>query len=185
MANAATARSRVVDGVVYNRHNPDLDWLFDGCSPEPNSGCWIWEGRRTRSGYGEIDTKRTRSLTHRLAYSFTKGGIPDGMRVCHRCDVTLCLNPDHLFLGTDADNARDRSQKNRSVRWNGARRGAGNPCSKLDDLKVVEIRRLRLAGLTQREIAERFGVATGTIGSICSGRKWGHVPSTSEGSSHV
>ena len=85
---------------------PHSDTFWDGCIPEPNTGCWLWLGFISPDGYG------TR-LAHRRAWELARGPIPDGMLVCHRCDVRHCVNPDHLFLGTHLDNMRDMIRKGR------------------------------------------------------------------------
>ena len=82
--------------------------------PEPNSGCWLWEGAIDGSGYGIIGRKGTTLKVHRLAWEAANGQIiPEGMRICHRCDVPACCNPNHLFLGTQQDNVTDMINKGR------------------------------------------------------------------------
>jgi hypothetical protein len=81
----------------------------DHTIPVPWSGCWLWEGY-VRSGYGRLRGKSV----HRLAWEEVNGPIPAGLSICHRCDVRLCCNPEHLFLGTNADNNRDMSAKGRN-----------------------------------------------------------------------
>jgi hypothetical protein len=76
------------------------------------SGCWLWTAG-TRKGYGRIAIGRTSIYAHRFAFSEAYGVIPDGLFVCHRCDVPLCVRPDHLFLGTPRDNIRDSVAKGR------------------------------------------------------------------------
>ncbi len=78
--------------------------------------CWLWEGARDGNGYGLVKLLRSRKniLTHRAAYIMSVGEIPDGKMVLHSCDVKRCVNPAHLFLGTQADNQRDASTKGRS-----------------------------------------------------------------------
>lgn len=79
-------------------------------------GCWLWLAAKNKDGYGTITFKRVKHSSHRVVFELTYGAIPKGMCVCHKCDFTLCVNPDHLYLGTIADNNRDRARKGRS--WN-------------------------------------------------------------------
>lgn len=78
---------------------------------DPLSGCLIWQRRATRCGYGQITYKYKTSLVHRLNWMLRHGPIPAGMVLCHRCDEKLCVNPDHLFLGTRGDNMADLKAK--------------------------------------------------------------------------
>jgi HNH endonuclease len=84
---------------------------------EDNSGCWLWTGARYYNGYGVMRVGGRydgfNTGAHRIAWQLTRGPIKDGLMVCHRCDVKLCVNPDHLFLGTGSENARDSVQKGR------------------------------------------------------------------------
>lgn len=99
------------------------DLIFSGCTPEPNSGCWLWLSSVDAGGYGRLyATGRGQMLAHRASYESFVGPIPAGMCVCHKCDVRSCVNPDHLWLGTDADNTADMVRKGRQ------RRGVGTHC---------------------------------------------------------
>ena len=86
------------------------------------TGCWIWNGPTNNSGYGtyrrdlfQVPYKDSIQLAHRHAWTLTNGPIPDGLYVCHTCDTPPCINPDHLFLGSAADNLRDAQAKGRAT----------------------------------------------------------------------
>ena len=91
--------------------------------PITESGCWIWTGSLNKEGgYGTMRFKGERYLAHREAYKFFKGPIPKNMNVCHTCDIPSCVNPDHLFIGTQKDNVRDCISKGRHMTQNAAHR---------------------------------------------------------------
>ncbi len=135
-----------------------------------DASCWIWQAS-TRCGYGQfkVGGKRGRmAKAHRVAYEIVHGPIPDssdtahGTCVCHACDNPLCVNPTHLFLGSQRDNIRDRTLKGRT----------GSTLQRRD---VVEIKTLLAKGVSQSDIARRFDVVAGTIQCIASGKTWRHV----------
>lgn len=88
--------------------------------PEPNSGCFIWIGGTDRYGYGRMTLtthgRKHYDAAHRVAFTLAFGEIREGLFVLHRCDNPLCINPDHLFLGTQRDNCRDTARKGRGVK---------------------------------------------------------------------
>jgi hypothetical protein len=89
---------------------------------EKAEGCWIWKGPKSVNGYGSFQYRRTSNSAHRIAFEFLKGPIPEGLQVLHRCDNPPCVNPEHLFLGTNLDNVKDKVQKGRQRR-NHCKRG--------------------------------------------------------------
>lgn len=151
------------------------------------SGCWIWTGTKNGSGYGTIGLggkEEGKGFAHRVAWELFHGPIPKGMLVCHKCDVKLCVNPDHLFLGTYQDNVDDMVRKGRNLRgatWYTKRmletrpRGSKHGHAKLTERKVVQIRRLFATGHNKAALARKFGVCRAMIRFIVNRRNWTHV----------
>lgn len=137
-----------------------------------HDGCWPWIGYRQRDGYGRFgvrrDGRKSIGYAHRVAWEIAYGQIPDGMCVCHRCDVRFCVNPAHLFIGTDADNAHDRDRKGRSVKLTGERHGNAR-------LSADIVRQIRSASGLHREIASRYGISRETVTGIRAKKSWAHV----------
>lgn len=140
-------------------------------APDPVSGCWLWFGMIEPSGYGVTYLNRRKIGAHRLAWVLFKGEIPAGFFVCHKCDVRACVNPDHLFLGTPADNSRDMKQKRRH------QRGEQHAMSKLTEEQVVRIKaKLAENKLSLSELAREFDVSQTAIWAIKVDKTWQHVP---------
>lgn len=140
--------------------------VWEGCIPEPNTGCWLWSGAINPGGYGALSLGGRTVLAHRASWAGRHGPVPERMFVCHRCDVRACVNPTHLFLGTALDNSADAVAKGR------LHDRTGLPIRKLDEDAVREI---RASDLTQAELARRFGVSVGTISNVRSRWSWRHV----------
>lgn len=132
------------------------------------TGCWEWTANRHRRGYGRFhacvnpDGSNRQVLSHRFSWELTNGPIPDGMCVLHRCDNPPCVNPDHLFLGTQGDNITDMVSKQRNR-------------SKLSIDQIPTIRSYLSQGCTSLDIALLLGCHPTTISRIATGKSWSHV----------
>lgn len=144
-------------------------------SPEPMSGCWLWTGAPVdrKSEYGRFAFAGTQERAHRVSWFMHHGPIPSGLHVLHRCDNPACVNPDHLFLGTNEDNVADRVAKGRSG-WQ-ARKGEAHPMRKLTEQQVRSIRRRCARGERGSDLAREYGLNRATVSEIVSRRKWRHV----------
>ncbi len=149
-------------------------------------GCWEWTGAHQK-GYGVVRVEKTYWRAHRLSWVMEYGEIPEGLWVLHHCDNRSCVRPDHLFLGTAADNSRDMTRKGRhpvhgdvahmakmaaAVRPENRARGERHFRSKLSALKVLRICALHEEGWSQQRIADEMGVAQTTISSVLRGKTW-------------
>lgn len=128
--------------------------------------CWLWAASIGSHGYGQFGMPPSYKLAHRFSYEAANGPIPRGLCVLHRCDNRRCVNPAHLFLGTRADNARDRDAKGR------APYGENHPMAKLSREQAAEIRAAVVRGTSRAALAARFGVSGATVGMIARGKTW-------------
>lgn len=136
--------------------------------------CWLWQAAKISTGYGVLRVDGRNVLAHRLSFQAHTGTpVPDGACVLHRCDTPACLNPEHLFLGTKADNVHDMDQKGR--RKNNPPRGERASHAKLTEDKVREIRRRAATGESSSGLAAEFGVDPSMIWLINTRRSWRHV----------
>jgi DNA-binding XRE family transcriptional regulator len=119
-------------------------------------GCWNWTASK-KDGYGQMWVKGKKWASHRFSYFLHHGEIPENLLVCHRCDNPACVNPDHLFAGTNSDNMRDKVTKGRSP-------------TKLSKEDVIAIRAAK--GATQLQLAEKYGVSGPTICRIRTRQDW-------------
>lgn len=124
--------------------------------------CWLWIGAKT-GDYGYFRRQRESNRVHRFSYELHRGPIPKGLCVLHHCDNPLCVNPDHLFLGTQADNVRDMINKGRRTQ------------TKLTPSKVRDIRLRFFSGESRISLAREYNVHIGTIDRIVHRRSWKHV----------
>jgi hypothetical protein len=134
--------------------------------------CWVWTAYRKPEGYGQFTVRKGDFRgAHVVSYALANGPIRPGSVVCHRCDNPPCVNPDHLFLGTQVENTLDMVSKGRARHT----RGTDRANARLNDDAVRHIRSVaRYRGLI-RDLAEEFGVSTTTIRAVREQRRWRHV----------
>ena len=162
-------------------------------------GCWLWTAGGAKDDYGRFRVDGRIIKSHRAAYEFYVGQIPPGLFVCHTCDIRRCVNPAHLWTGTQADNMSDKKNKGRAARHlgdrngarthpdrvargdnNGARlyperlaRGEQNGSAKLTAADVLTIR--AAVGMTQQHLCLKYGVSQNQISRILRGKNWTHL----------
>jgi hypothetical protein len=148
-----------------------LEQLRSSCTKSA-IGCWLWNGKKTDNGYGKIHGHGKYHRVHRVAYELRCGPIPKGLVVRHTCDVRTCCNPEHLLIGTPAENSADMVSRGRSAR------GDFHGLSKLTYKQVRRIRHLykpRCKANGGRALAKMFGVDPSTISYVVSGRSFGYM----------
>lgn len=138
----------------------------------PESGCWLFTGCPSQaSGHCKIGVNCKREYIHRISWRHHNGPIPDGMNVLHKCIGTPnCWNPDHLYIGTDKDNCRDRTIQGRA----GSHKGERNGRAKLSEPEVFRIRH-EYAGISSLELSSMMGVSESAIIQVRNGRTWSHI----------
>lgn len=136
-------------------------------------GCWVWLGAKSRSGYGRFNVAGKNRFASRVSWLLHYGADPGGMHVCHHCDNPPCVNPKHLFLGDDADNSIDKCAKGRQHRPGVVGEDSYN--HKLSGETVLQIRELIEDGISQKEVAKRFGISQTNVSAIKRRKTWGHI----------
>ena len=140
---------------------PDFDVAIN-----PTTGCWEYQGYIHHDGYGAVQRNGVRAQAHRMAWMQLRGPIPDNMLLCHKCDNRKCVNPDHMFIGTNADNQKDKAEKSRACR------GESRPLAKLTE-KIV--REMRASTEPTHILAKRYNIDKSTVKRARNGRTWKHV----------
>ena len=148
------------------RNTFDADWLDKNTITVTESGCMIYMNKLFGGGYAQSSKDNKTVQGHRAVYEQHHGPIPEGMCVCHSCDVMCCVNPNHLFLGTHKENSQDAKSKQR------LRYGEAHVSSKLSE---KEVKCIREEQASYRELAKKYGVHKGTIRQIKSGETWRHL----------
>ena len=139
---------------------------------EFSNKCWIWKGSVSQFGYGRVRIKNKASVpAHRVMYELYKGDIENNLNVCHTCDNRLCVNPDHLWLGTDKENHSDMVEKGRRT----ILRGSENKKSKLKESDILKIMDMEKSGMKRIEIAKTYHVNWSTIDRIFRKETWSHI----------
>ena len=134
-------------------------WLF-----EPNSGCYLWMAQLDSKGYGRFRTRSSKErLAHRFSWIFEHGSIPEKMHILHKCDTPGCVRPDHLFLGTNDDNVKDKVKKGRQAT---CERHSSSKLTACDVLSIREDNR------DQHTLAAIYGVDESTIRGVKTRKYW-------------
>lgn len=151
----------------------DKHIFWDNVEKKSHDNCWKWNGRLTRKGYGTITIRGEFWQIHRLAWTIVRGTIPNDLCVLHHCDNPGCCNPNHLFLGTPADNSQDMVNKKRQMY------GEKNGRSKLTENDVLEIRKAWANKQVNREttytLGDKYEVSRTLIYQIVHRKIWRHI----------
>lgn len=129
---------------------------------DPETGCMEWQGASSPTGYGKVRYEGKAQDTHRVSWMITNGDIPAGMMICHKCDNRICVNPNHLFVGTRSDNMRDA--------WNKGRldmsKALENHPTSIPDASIIRAHELLEQGVPAIRIAAMCGISRQTVGHI-------------------
>lgn len=143
--------------------------------------CWYWTGHKIPSGYGTFCVNGKFNYAHRLSWEIENGEIPEGLYILHKCDNPSCVNPNHLFSGTQADNMQDMVNKGRKV--SNPPKGIKHPLSKLTDDDIREIRKIYIKGkpgdkpspYSVKGLSVKYNVASSLIHRIVKRVSWPHI----------
>jgi len=154
-------------GVYIRKNKNNSESILDKIVTTLPSLCWEWTGYKDKNGYGQIGINNKIYYTHRIVYELINGSIPSNLSILHHCDNPSCCNPNHLFLGTRADNIKDMVSKGRQSK------GENRPNSKHIYSQIVKIRQLYSTGkYTQKQLGEKFNLNQSNISRIITNQKW-------------
>lgn len=161
----------------YKRAPPEVRiWRYVSRSPHPR-GCWLWTGAVKDGGYGcftmKVDGRKRGISAHTAMHLLFRGPVPPGHDVCHACDNPACVNPDHIFTGTRAQNVRDMIRKGRAPRRPA---GARHPLARMSEETVIRMRAQHRSGRSIYSLAKEYGVNSGSAHDAIKGITWKHVP---------
>ncbi len=139
---------------------------------QKTDNCWLWLGSVLKCGYGSFKLNGHTVRAHRIAWMLTYNSIPEGELVCHHCDNGLCMNPEHLFLGTQKDNIRDMITKGRSPTVGKPQLGETNRNAKLTEVEALTILK---SPLPCKELADLYPVSLSQIYNIKNGYRWSFI----------
>ena len=157
--------------MAKNDCRPIKERLEDNISPCPITGCWLWLGcPGSNNGYGHLYIRgRGTIAAHRAAWEAYNGPIPNGLLVLHHCDVPLCVNPNHLFLGTQLDNIADRDRKGRTVIPRGEHSGQAK-------VTTVIVLAIRASNESLSKLSRKYNISKTQVADIRNHKSWKHVP---------
>jgi len=156
---------------AYRRHSPEQikQKFWKNTNKKKSNECWDWMPCRDKTEYGALFINQKKHKAHRYSYELHYGKIPKGKIICHRCDNPSCVNPNHLFLGTHADNSADRSAKNRHAY------GEKTGSSKLTVKQVLDIKELLDKKIKYKVVKKKYNISCSTVYCIKSGKYWKHA----------